>query len=186
MEDCVRFREELSREEFFVSISCGVVRHLLSIEGMVTKQIIRAASGWLELGLPEDALEELEGLPPADRDTRKALEVKLAAQMAKSDWKPASETAVSLCTQGVEEAEYFVSAAYCFHEIGDTEEARKWLQRGPESLSEMPVYHYNMACYLWKLGEGERARNHLAKAIEMDESFMESARHDKDLVGMEF
>lgn len=185
MEDCVRFPEELSREEFFVSIGCGVVRHLLTVIAMVAKQIIRAASGWLELGMPENALEELEGLPLADRDTRKALELKLAAQMSKSDWKLASETAVGLCTQGTEESEYFVSAAYCFHEMGDTEEARKWLLRGPETLTEMPVYHYNMACYLWKLGESERARNHLAKAIEMDESFMESARHDKDLAGME-
>jgi len=135
--------------------------------------------------MPEDALEELEGLAPADRETRKALELKLAAQMAKNAWKPASETAVSLCNQAVDEPEYFVSAAYCFHEIGETEEASKWLQRGPETLCEMPVYHYNMACYLWKLGENERARNHLAKAVEMDDSFMESAKHDKDLAGME-
>ena len=152
---------------------------------MVAKQIIRAASGWLELGMPEDALEELEGLSPADRETKKALELKLAAQMTKKVWKAASETAIRLCNQSVDEPDYFVNAAYCFHENGETEEARKWLQRGPETLSEMPVFHYNMACYLWKLGENERARNHLSKAVEMDESFMESARHDEDLAGME-
>lgn len=179
------FRNRVSRVEFFVSIGCGVVRHLLTITEMVTKQIIRAASGWLELGMPGDALEELEGLAPDERESKKALELKLAAQMASNSWVPASETAVSLCNQAVDEPEYFVSAAYCFHEIGETEEARKWLQRGPAVLTEMPVYHYNMACYLWKLGERERARNHLAKAFEMDESFVEAARHDKDLVGME-
>ncbi len=152
---------------------------------MVTKQIIRAASGWLELGMPEDALVELDNLSGEDRDSRKVLELKLAAQMVREDWKPAATTAKSLCAQAVDEPEFFLSAAFCLHETGETEEAKKWLQRGPDVLSEMPVFHYNMACYLWTLGEKERAHNHLAKAVEMDESFMDSARHDKDLVGMD-
>ena len=162
-----------------------MVRDLLPVCSMVAKQIIRAASGWLELGMPEDALEELKGLSGEDSEDRKVLELKLAAQMAQMAWQLAAETAKCLCTQAVDEPEYFLNAAYCLHETGETEEARKWLLRGPEVLSEQPVFHYNMACYLWQLGEKERAHNHLAKAVEMDESFMESARHDKDLVGME-
>ena len=104
----------------------------------------------------------------------------------KEDWKVASETARSLCKLAVDEPDFFLSAAYCLHENGDTEEARKWLLKGPESLHELPVFHYNMACYLWTLGERERAKNHLSKAVDMDESFLESAKEDRDLVGMEF
>lgn len=152
---------------------------------MVTKQIIRAASGWLELGMPGDALLELDHLGEEDRGSQRALELKLAAQMAKEDWEAAIVTATALCSLAVDEPSYFVSIAYCLHERGETEEAKNWLQRGPEILTEMPVFHYNMACYLWTLGEKKRARNHLAKAVEMDESFRESARHDKDLVGLE-
>jgi len=152
---------------------------------MVAKQIIRAASGWLELGMPEDALEELKALSGEDSKDKKVLELTLAAQMAREDWKPAAVTAKILCEKAVDEPEFFLSAAFCLHEAGETEEAKKWLQRGPDALAEMPVFHYNMACYLWVLGEKERAHNHLAKAVEMDESFMESARYDKDLVGME-
>lgn len=152
---------------------------------MLAKQIIRAASGWLELGMPDDALEELKGLTGEDREDRKGMELKLAAEMAKEDWNHASETARLLCKQSVDEPEFFLSAAFCLHETGDTEEAKKWLLKGPRILDEMPVYHYNMACYLWKLGEGERAKNHLAKAVEMDASFLESAKQDRDLVGME-
>ena len=153
---------------------------------MVAKQVLRAASGWLELGMPDDALDELKLLDGEDRDGRKALELKLAAEMVKEEWKTASETARDLCKQAVDEPDFFLSAAYCLHEDGETEEAKKWLLSGPESLHEIPVFHYNMACYLWKLGEGERAKNHLAKAVDMDESFLESAKDDRDLVGMEF
>jgi hypothetical protein len=35
------------------------------------------------------------------------------------------------------------------------------------------------------LGEGPRARSHLKQAIAMDESFLESAREDRDLVGID-
>lgn len=163
-----------------------MVRHLLLVDCMLTKQIIRAASGWLELGMPRDALNELNSLPEDHLGEKIVLELRLAAEMALQDWQHAAETAKLLCMEAVDEPDFFLSAAFCLHELGETDEARKWLLRGPDVLSEMAVFHYNMACYLWKLGEKERAHNHLAKAFEMDESFKESARHDKDLVGIEW
>jgi tetratricopeptide (TPR) repeat protein len=152
---------------------------------MLTKQVIRAASGWLELGMPDDALEELKSLSVDDSGERKVLELKLAAQMAKAYWEQASVTALELCQKAVDEPDHFLSAAYCLHETGKTDEARKCLIKGPAVLRELPVFHYNMACYLWTLDEREQAREHLNKAVEMDESFLESARTDRDLVGMD-
>jgi tetratricopeptide (TPR) repeat protein len=152
---------------------------------MLTKQIIRAASGWLELGMPGDALNELRGLPKEYLEEKMVMELKLAGEMALEDWKAAAETAKRLCMEAVDEPDFFLSAAFCMHELGETDAAKAWLLRGPDVLSEMAVFHYNMACYHWTLGEKERARDHLAQAFEMDESFKESARHDKDLVGME-
>jgi len=163
-----------------------VVRDLLIVLGMLTKQIIRAASGWLELGMPADALNELKNLPKENTDERVVLELRLAAEMAMQDWKHGAETAKALCMEAVDEPDFFLSAAFCLHEIGETNEAMKCLLRGPEVLSEMAVYHYNMACYLWTIGEKDRAHNYLAKAFEMDDSFKEAARYDKDLVGIEW
>lgn len=176
----------VSRSEFFDSTSCRVDRDLLRVYRMLTKQMIRAASGWLELGMPEDALNEIQNLPKDQWGEKIVLELRLAAEMALERWMEASETAKLLCMGAVDEPDFFLSAAFCLHELGETEEARKWLLRGPDVLSEMAVFHYNMACYLWTLGEKERAHNHLAQAFEMDESFKEAARHDKDLVGIEW
>ncbi len=152
---------------------------------MLAKQVIRAATGWLELGMPDDALEELEALTGEDRRERRVLELKLSAQMAKADWTHASATALELCEQAADEADYFMSAAYCLHEAGRTEEARHCLLNGPGVLVEFPVYHYNMACYLWTLGEQVAARECLDRAVAMDEGFLEAARTDRDLVGMD-
>ena len=152
---------------------------------MLVKQVIRAATGWLELGMPDDALEELEALKGEDRSERRVLELKLSAEMAKGDWPHASTTALELCAQAADEPDFFMSAAYCLHEAGRTVEARNCLLSGPGVLSEFPVFHYNMACYLWTLGEPEAAREYLDRAVAMDEGFLESARTDRDLVGME-
>lgn len=162
-----------------------MVQEVLDNPHMDSKQVIRAASGWLELGMPEDALNELNSLKSEDAKGAKALQLKLAAEMARENWSSASESAMRLCEIEVDEPEFFLSAAYCLHEMGLTDDAMKWLLRGPDALSEMAVYHYNLACYLWKLGEKERARNHLAQAVRMDADLMESAQHDEDLVGLE-
>lgn len=134
--------------------------------------------------MPEDALEELENMDEVTGQRRKVLELKLAAMMLQEDWENGAVVARELCGLAVDEPDFFLHAAFCTHESGDTEEAKKWLLSGPDSLQEFPVYHYNMACYLWTLGEKERARNHLSKAVEMDGSFLDVAKDDKDLVGM--
>jgi hypothetical protein len=156
---------------------------------MVTKMLVtktlRAASGWLDLGLPDEALVELQGLPADVQRLRLPLELKLAAQMEQQEWNAASETARLLCLKAEDEPEFFLRAAYCLHETGDTLAACNQLLRGPKTLFEMAIFHYNLACYLWTLGEGARARSHLKQAIEMDESFLESAREDRDLAGIE-
>ena len=80
--------------------------------------------------------------------------------------------------------EFFLRAAFCLHETGDTLAACNQLLRGPKELFDMAIFHYNLACYLWTLGDGPRARSHLQQAIEMDGTYLESAREDRDLAGM--
>jgi predicted Zn-dependent protease len=143
-----------------------------------------AASGWLDLGLPEGALEELNRLSPSDRNRPEALELKLQAQMDAKAWNAAADLARVLCVRQPANARYFLHAAYCLHETGDTLAARNQLLSGPKALLEMPMFHYNLACYHWTLGEQERARTHLSRAIAMDESYREAALTDRDLAGI--
>jgi len=58
---------------------------------------LQAATGWLELGLADEALLELNDLPAEAHKKRQVLEVKLAAQMQNECWNRASETARLLC-----------------------------------------------------------------------------------------
>lgn len=151
---------------------------------MVVTKSLRAAAGWFELGLADEALFELQALPPEVQRLRAVLELTLAAQMDREMWNPASETARLLCLKAEDEPEFFLRAAFCLHETGDTLAACNQLLRGPKTLFEMAIFHYNLACYLWTLGEAKRARSHLKQAIAMDKSYLESAREDRDLAGI--
>jgi hypothetical protein len=152
---------------------------------MSVLKTLQAATGWLELGIPDEALVELEALPSEVRTQRPALELKLAAQMLNQSWNSAADTARLLCLKASDEPEFFLRAAFCLHETGDTLAACNWLLRGPRTLFEMAIFHYNLACYLWTLGESKRARRHLRQAITMDQSFLATARDDHDLAGID-
>ena len=144
-------------------------------------QVMRSALGWLELGLPEEALSELSSLSARDRMRRHALELRLIAEMESHRWNAAADTGRLLCLKEPKEARFFIHAAYCLHETGDTLAARDWLLRGPATLIEDPLFHYNIACYLAVLGDRKRAESHLERAFEMDASLRVSSLEDTDL-----
>ena len=104
--------------------------------------------------------------------------------MKASTWNAAADTARLLCKKHPAHADYFLHAAYCLHVTGDTLAARNQLLCGPKTLLALPHFHYNIACYLWTLGEQARARTHLSQAIAMDESYRHSALTDRDLIGI--
>jgi hypothetical protein len=56
---------------------------------MVVTKTLRAAAGWLELGLADEALYELQALPTEVQRLRAPLELKLAAQMEREQWNAA-------------------------------------------------------------------------------------------------
>ena len=147
-------------------------------------RIMSSALGWLELGLPEEALSELSSLSARDRMRRHALELRLIAEMESHRWNAAADTGRLLCLKEPKEARFFIHAAYCLHETGDTLAARDWLLRGPATLIEDPLFHYNIACYLAVLGDNKRAESHLERAFEMDASLRQSAQEDTDLAAL--
>ena len=145
---------------------------------------LEAALGWLELELPEDALRELESLGPKERMRQQALELKLVAQMKAGHWNAGADTGRLLCLREPKEPRFFIHAAYCLHETGDTVAARNWLMTGPSNLIDEPLFHYNIACYHAVLGQPNQARSHLSRAFSMDEALRDLAEKDEDLAGL--
>ena len=148
---------------------------------MLSDKIKDAARGYLMLKMPKDALTELQHLPVAERESLDSLDLYLAAQMMDEDWNTAADTGLRLCKSKPRKGHYFLHAAFCLHEIGDTNQAKQTLLSGPKELLDAPLFHYNMACYLAALENFQQAQHYLAKAIQLDASLRETASTDPDL-----
>lgn len=145
---------------------------------------LQAAVGYLELGMPEDALSALQSLPPHQRMSRSVLEIKLEAEIEAERWNAGADTGRLLCLKDPEDPRFFIRAAHCLHETGDTAAARNWLLTGPTVLIDDPRFHYNIACYHAVLGEHGPAHSHLKRAVELDSHLKEAARDDESLASL--
>ncbi|GAA5497078.1 hypothetical protein Rhal01_03266 [Rubritalea halochordaticola] len=145
---------------------------------------LNSVVGFLQLEMPQDALGELTGLAEEELNSSRVQELVLAAQMMDKQWNAAVVTAQRLCRQHPRKKAYFIHAAYCLHEIGDTTAAREVLLKGPKSLIKDALFHYNMGCYSAVLGDPNAAKSYLDRAFELDESLRQLAQTDKDLVGL--
>ncbi len=148
------------------------------------ERIRRAAEGYCELGMFDDALAEIESLPAELDEHPEVVELRTVILMQAKRWKPALTAGRVLCRVAPEKTIGFIHVAFCLHALGRTMEARDTLLAGPDALHLEATYHYNLACYECTLGNLDLARMHLDKSFEMDKTFREYARSDPDLSGL--
>lgn len=142
---------------------------------------LRAAIGYFELGMLDEAWEELDELDPAVAVSIPATKVRVMLLLREERWDRALKEAQKICKDVPDDPEGFIHAAYCLHEMGKTGEAEKLLLGGPQGLRDEPVYFYNLACYKAVSGNTDEAVVYLRKAFAMDGNLSKVARTDPDL-----
>ena len=148
------------------------------------QRILTAAQGYLDLGMPNEALRELKALPEELAGEPEVLELRVVVLIRAGRWKTASTVARKLCRKRPQHPAGFIHLAYCLHELGETETARQTLLKGPKALEKEGTYFYNLACYDAVLGDLDAARKHLARSIRIDKRFRDFARNDSDLAAL--
>jgi predicted Zn-dependent protease len=144
----------------------------------------RAAQGYAELEMFEEALAELDGLDATMHDSPAALEMRVLVLVQAKRYEEALEIALWLRDAAPESAAGFVHTAFCLHELGRTSEAKETLLAAPRLIENEPVYYYNLACYECALGNLDAARPHLEKSFAMDKKYREFAKTDPDLAAL--
>ena len=144
-------------------------------------KVLLAAQGYFELGMMEDALEELGHLSAALQGRLDVLQMRLCACMRVHRWEEALEASERLCDLQPQEAMGYIHAAFCLHELGRTSAARDMLLTGPRALRREATYYYNLGCYDAALGNIESAQTHLQASFKLDRKFREYAKTDPDL-----
>ena len=145
---------------------------------------LRAAEGYFELGMGEDARREFDALPAEERLSPIGLQLNIQLHLSAQAWETGLALCRQLCDVAPDPTPVTFTAAYCLHELGRTREARAFLVEGPESLRDEPVFFYNLGCYDARLGETESARAWLLRSFEMDDDLRRQAKQDPDLQGV--
>jgi len=142
---------------------------------------LSAAQGYADLGMLEEAIEELDGIPSEFQERPETLEIRLLVMMRGKLWESALEIGRKLTRLYPHQPAGFIHAAFCLHELGDTLAAKQILMKGPPSIVNEPTYYYNLACYEAILGNREAAVKSLNQSFKIDKKFREFAKSDPDL-----
>ena len=144
---------------------------------------LSAASGWLDLGNPGEALAELDRLPPEKRGQPETLSLEWEIRRERKEWQMAVELGRRLAETAPNEAEGLVKEAYALHEMKRTREAWDRLLPASQRFKKETIIPYNLACYACQMGQPEEALKWLRRAFVLDrkKDFRRMALEDPDL-----
>ena len=128
---------------------------------------VQAAHGWLELGNPLEANQELEKIPPALGVHPDVLEVRWQISAKAKEWEACVGLAEGIIALSPDNPFGWIHRSFALHELKRTEEALDNLIRVTKKFAEEPIIPYNLACYACQLGNLKGALSWLKKAFAL-------------------
>lgn len=146
-----------------------------------TQRALRAADGYLFLGLPLEALQELDGIPPAEQPEPTVMLARIRVLLHLRRWRDAEQLSLQGAGRHPTEEEFTVQRAFALHQLRKGEEAIEVLLAAPEWIRRTGILHYNLACYEARLGDLKTAQQCIDTAIELNAAIKKNAKTDPDL-----
>jgi len=145
------------------------------------EQTLRAAEGFIGIGMFQDAWDELETLPPTLLAADEVLELRIAIFNGLEKWGSARELAESLARRSPENPGWWLSWASALRRERSVEAAQMVLREAAEIHPGVALVAYNLACYACVLGDMSETKELLSRAIAMDRGCRMVAMKDPDL-----
>jgi Tfp pilus assembly protein PilF len=142
---------------------------------------LKASLGYLELGVAQEAWDELEEIPAEEGSHPVVLRMRVEIYRALGKWAEMSEIAGHLVKVEPGQPDYWISLAWGQRGSIGIPEAEKTLAAAAERFPQEATIHFNLACYSCKQGRLDEARGRLKTAIELEPAFKEAALQDDDL-----
>ena len=145
------------------------------------QQYWQAAVGYVELGMFQDANDQLEKIDPFNRAAPEVLAVRLAIYHGLKKWELMQQIAKRLKEFQPDNVEWTISLAYATRRAYSIDVAMEILIDAKSKFPREAAIPYNLACYHCQLGEMETAKRYLKKVFEIDLSWRMAALEDEDL-----
>lgn len=149
--------------------------------GYELERTLLAVEGYLYLGMPVEALGELDQVDDAQRSHVSLLRARVRVLLYLKRWQEAELLSVASSHLHPHENEFMVQRAFALHQMKRGNEAVGVLLSAPEWIRRTGILHYNLACYEAKLGDIGTARQCIRAAVELNSAFKRKARTDPDL-----
>jgi Tfp pilus assembly protein PilF len=157
---------------------------LPSPESLTVQKRLNAALGYLGLGMPQDAWNELEDIDAKDRARPDVLKVRVEVCRALESWEMMAEVSNHLRKIEPDEVEHPLNMAHATRRFKSESEAADILSLALRRYYDDALVRYNLACYWCVMGRVEEAREMLEMACRKDVSLRESAETDEDLAAL--
>jgi len=149
---------------------CGILMSVNPLEPP-DSHYLRAAEGWLELGHPSEASQELRKINPELRGHPEVLEVRWQVCAQSEKWNPCAEIGKALVELAPDRVASWIYRAYGLRRAtgGSLQVAWDALLPAVEKFPEDHVISFNLACYACQMGRLPEARIWLKRALEIAE-----------------
>ena len=129
---------------------------------------LRAAWGWLELGNPNEAGEDIARIRPEFLDHPDVLEARWSICAAGLRWEPALDIAETLLRLAPERASSWLHRAYALRRVktGGLQLAWAALRPAFDKFPSDPLVSYNLSCYAAQFGRLQEAWEWLHRAMK--------------------
>ena len=145
---------------------------------------LNAAIGYLGLGMPLDAWNELEQIEAENRAGADVLKVRVEVCRALEKWEIMAEASNHLRKIEPDEVGHPLNISYAVRRFKGEEEAADVLSLALRRYYDDALVRYNLACYWCVMGRVEEAREMLETAFKKDSSLRQLAETDEDLVAL--
>lgn len=141
---------------------------------------LRRAEGYLELNMPEAAIDTLNRLGDSDVLGARGLYLLGEALRSLERYCEALVPLSKVMALAPEDPHVALAIAWCYKRVGRLEQAIHAVERALEHSSNCAILHYNLACYL-SLGQRvRRSLRHLSLALTLDPTFRQLIDEESD------
>ncbi len=140
----------------------------------------REAEGYLELGLPQLALDSLTRLHGSSATCSSTLYLKGEALRALGRWEEALSVLQEVAVLEPENIHVWLALGWCQKRMGRLDLAVRSLRRALEADPAEAILHYNLACYLSLAGKKREALERLSRALTLDPHYRDLIDGESD------